>query len=120
MIFCVQVDKFVENGVLLDGGKRCVTKGAIGVSELIKITEEEKIELENNFDPIEAPPGPYKVQPDVQGLSAACFGDLCKKFYSQEKFFGFLEPPEWENPQQPRSWQERKATFITRLTVSPS
>ena len=33
----------------------------------IKITEEEKIELENNFDPIEAPPGPYTVQPDVQG-----------------------------------------------------
>ena len=65
--FREMVDKFVENGVLLDDGMKCVTKGAIGVSELIKITEEEKIELENNYDPIEAPPGPYKVQPDVQG-----------------------------------------------------
>ena len=93
----------METGVLLDGGKRCVTKGAIGVSELIKITEEEKIELENNYDPIEAPPGPYKVQPDVQGFPAACFVALCKEFYSQEKFFGFLEPQEWVNPQHPRS-----------------
>lgn len=62
------MDKFIENGVLMDDGIRCVTKGAIGVSELIKITEEEKIELENNYDPIEAPPGPYKVQPAIQGL----------------------------------------------------
>ena len=69
--FSVQVDKFMENGVLMDDGMRCVTKGAIGVSELIKITEEEKIEMENNYDPIEAPPGPYKVQPDIQGLTAA-------------------------------------------------
>ena len=65
------MDKFTENGVLMDDGMRCVTKGAIGVSELIKITEEEKIEMENNYDPIEAPPGPYKVQPDIQGLTAA-------------------------------------------------
>ena len=39
----------------------------MGVSELIKITEEEKIAIDNDFDPIEAPPGPYTVQPDVQG-----------------------------------------------------
>ena len=42
--------------------------GAVGVSELIKITEEEKIAIDNDFDPIEAPPGPYKVQPDVPGI----------------------------------------------------
>ena len=70
------MDKFVEKGVLLDDGMRCVTKGAIGVSELIKITEEEKTELENNYDPIEAPPGPYKVQPDVQGLVPASVQSL--------------------------------------------
>ena len=40
----------------------------MGVSELIKITEEEKIAIDNDFDPIEAPPGPYKVQPDVPGI----------------------------------------------------
>ena len=40
----------------------------MGLSELIKITEEEKIAIDNDFDPIEAPPGPYKVQPDVPGI----------------------------------------------------
>ena len=58
----------MENGVILEDGLRCVTKGHMGVSELIKITEEEKIKLEKDFDPIEAPPGPYKIQPEVQGL----------------------------------------------------
>ena len=42
--------------------------GTMGLSELIKITEEEKIAIDNDFDPIEAPPGPYKVQPDVPGI----------------------------------------------------
>ena len=59
----------MENGVLLEDGMRCFTKGVMGVSELIKITEEEKIELDSNYDPIEAPPGPYKIQPDIQGLA---------------------------------------------------
>ena len=44
-----------------------INKGVIGVSELVKITEEEKIAMDNDFDPIEAPPGPYKIQPEVQG-----------------------------------------------------
>ena len=39
----------------------------MGLSELIKITEEEKVAMDNDFDPIEAPPGPYKIQPDVPG-----------------------------------------------------
>ena len=32
-----------------------------------KITEKELEDLENDFDPIEAPPGPYKLQPENQG-----------------------------------------------------
>ena len=40
----------------------------MGVSEYIKITEEEKIAIQNDFDPIEAPPGPYKIQPENQGF----------------------------------------------------
>ena len=39
----------------------------MGISVIEKITEEEKEAIMNNFDPIEAPPGPYKIQPDVQG-----------------------------------------------------
>ena len=40
----------------------------MGLSELIKITEEEKIAIDNDFDPKEAPPGPYKIQPDMPGI----------------------------------------------------
>ena len=39
----------------------------MGVAEFVKITKEEKNALENDFDLIEAPPGPYKIQPDIQG-----------------------------------------------------
>ena len=38
-----------------------------GQASFVKITEEELFEIENNFDPIEAPPGPYKIQPKNQG-----------------------------------------------------
>ena len=40
----------------------------MGISDIIKITDEEKHAIDNNFDPIESPPGPYKIQPDVEGL----------------------------------------------------
>ena len=39
----------------------------MGVATAEMITEEEKQEIMNDFDPIEAPPGPYKIQPEVQG-----------------------------------------------------
>ena len=79
------VDKFVELGILKDNGEGCYTKGKgsiiywetlncinvivgnAGLSEWIKITEEEKIAMENDYDPIEGPPGPYTIQPDVPG-----------------------------------------------------
>ena len=32
-----------------------------------KITEQELRDLQNDFDPIEVPTGPYIVQPDYQG-----------------------------------------------------
>ena len=35
--------------------------------DLDKITVEQLVELENDFDDIEAPPGPYKIQPENQG-----------------------------------------------------
>ena len=42
-------------------------KGPIGVSSFRKINEEELEEIFNDFDPIEAPPGAYKIQPEKQG-----------------------------------------------------
>ena len=32
-----------------------------------KITKEQLKEIQNDFDPIEGPPGPYRVQPEHQG-----------------------------------------------------
>ena len=40
----------------------------MGQSSLVKITDEELLQIENDFDPIEAPPGPFKIQPGNQGL----------------------------------------------------
>ena len=35
-----------------------------------KITKKQFVELQNDFDPIEAPPGPYKLQPENQGRNS--------------------------------------------------
>ena len=34
---------------------------------MLKISEQEKIEIETNYDPIECPPGPYTMQPETEG-----------------------------------------------------
>ena len=43
--------------------------GGAGVSQLIKLTEEEYIAFLNDFDPIESPPNNYKIQPENQGFT---------------------------------------------------
>merc|ERR1711973_628606 len=55
-----------DYGVIKDGGTKCYLKGLLQYS-VEKITEEQLIEIENDFDPIEAPPGPYKLQPEKKG-----------------------------------------------------
>jgi len=69
-----QKDKSEENkldqrdvGIIYDEGRKCSMKGVAGVSSLQKITEEEMEEILNDCDPIEAPPGPYTVQPGKKG-----------------------------------------------------
>ena len=59
--------EFSDHGIVYEEGRKCSMKGAGGVSDLIKISEEELEEIMNDFDPIEAPPGPYKVQPEKPG-----------------------------------------------------
>ena len=54
-------------GILYDEGRQAAMKGPIGVSSFSKINEEELEEIFNDFDPIEAPPGAYKIQPEKQG-----------------------------------------------------
>ena len=52
--------------MIKDGGTKSYLKGLLQYS-VEKITEEQLIEIENDFDPIEAPPGPYKLQPEKKG-----------------------------------------------------
>ena len=42
-------------------------KGFTGKAGLEKITKKEFEEIMNDFEPIEAPPGPYKLQPEKKG-----------------------------------------------------
>ena len=58
---------FIENGILSKDGLKITTKGVMGIAELEWVTEEEAARLEAEGDPIEAPPGEYKIQPEYQG-----------------------------------------------------
>jgi len=58
---------FIENGVLSGDGLKITTKGLTGIAEIEWVTEEEAARLEAEGDPIEAPPGEYKIQPEYQG-----------------------------------------------------
>ena len=57
----------VFEGVLREDGKQITIKSATGSSVLDFMTEEEIESLETDGDPFEAPPGPYKVQPENLG-----------------------------------------------------
>ena len=56
-----------EVGVMTEDKKMIVTKSLMGVHEYHWITDQEAEELLEDGDPIEAPPTPYKLQPDNQG-----------------------------------------------------
>ena len=58
-----------DYGVITNGGRKCHLKG-LGVYSVEKITKKQFVELQNDFDPIEAPPGPYKLQPENQGRNS--------------------------------------------------
>merc|ERR1712123_54606 len=55
-----------ETGVISEDGLRITVKGMMGMTELEWITEEEAA-LEAKGEPIDAPPGDYKIQPEYQG-----------------------------------------------------
>ena len=57
---------FEELGVIYNYGKNVCVKG-FSTYSVEKISKEELKEIQNDFDPIEAPPGPYRVQPERQG-----------------------------------------------------
>ena len=60
---------YTEPGVVSKDGLKITTKGMMGITVLEWMTakEAEAVEVDAKWDPIEAPPGPYKVQPDFLG-----------------------------------------------------
>jgi len=56
-----------EHGVVNQDGLKATIKGMMGISSLKWITPEEAAALEADGDPIEAPPCPYKIQPENLG-----------------------------------------------------
>merc|ERR1711971_1448450 len=59
--------EFVDHGVLLEGGTKFILETMVGLWILEWMTEEEAEELDKDGDPIDAPPNPYKVEPERQG-----------------------------------------------------
>merc|ERR1711936_193758 len=54
-------------GIVNDDGTKVSMKGIIAIGELQWMSVEEAAAFEGEGDPVEAPPGPYKVQPDHLG-----------------------------------------------------
>ena len=59
--------QLVSLGIMFDEGRQVAIKAFTGVATLRKITREEVEKILNDWDPIEAPPGEYKIQPEKQG-----------------------------------------------------
>jgi len=62
----IKMIPFTDYGVIVDEGKKVYLKGG-AVWSAEKITDEEFASLEDAYDDIEAPLGPYTVQPQNQG-----------------------------------------------------
>jgi len=58
---------WTELGVITEEGAKLTTKNMMGIAEFESVTEEEAAAWEDDGDPIEAPPGPYKIQPEKKG-----------------------------------------------------
>ena len=70
MIILLKLYELKDYGVIMDGGNKVCMKGMGQIYNVEKITDEEFAALEDDFDDIEAPPGPYTVQPENQGYKS--------------------------------------------------
>ena len=62
--------EFTSYGAITEEGRKAYFSG-VREYEIERITQKEIEEIENDFDQIEAPPGPYTIQPDKQGRTFA-------------------------------------------------
>ena len=99
--------EFNDYGVITDGGNKAYIKGFTHY-EVDKISDEEFEKHMNDFDDIEAPPGPYKIQPENQG-KLCCFlvrtstlnlGICLHLIFMQVEFCGYQAHLAWENQPQ--------------------
>jgi len=58
--------EFTSFGAITEEGRKAFFSG-VREYEIERITQKEIEDIENDFDQIEAPPGPYTIQPDKQG-----------------------------------------------------
>ena len=67
LIYSVNDQTHVEHGTVSRQGSLLSRKSAMGVHDYQKISEEEAKKVLDDGDPMDAPPTPYKIQPDKQG-----------------------------------------------------
>ena len=58
--------EFTSYGAITEEGRKGFFSG-VREYEIVRATQTEIEEIENDFDQIDAPPGPYKIQPHKQG-----------------------------------------------------
>ena len=110
-------DKWVEKGVLSDDGKKLSFFGMENKVDTCEwLSEQELATLKDSGDPVDAPPGPYKLQPETlgkilwisgaPGLGKSTSGHLLSKtagyvYYEADAFMSHVNPyipPEAEEP----------------------
>ena len=117
--------EMTDYGVLTEHGRKMVLKGNSGIVTRLWITDEEAELIENEGDPIEAPPNHYKVEPERQGrliwisgppgLGKSTSAQLLSRehgfvYYEADCFFGLRNPyipPDVENPTMAQGRQRK-------------
>ena len=114
-----------DYGVVAEDGRKLILKGMDGIRTHLWITDEEAELIENDGDPIEAPPNHYKVEPERQGrliwisgppgLGKSTSAQLLSRehgfvYYEADCFFGLRNPyipPNVENPTMAQGRQRK-------------
>ena len=109
--------EFTSYGAITEEGRKGFFSG-VREYEIVRATQTEIEEIENDFDKIDAPPGPYTIQPHKQGRKKSKQKKQAKKIFLKGNLSGFLEPQVWANPHQPSTWRRIMALFTTKQMLS--
>ena len=67
LTFTVHEKEFKKLGVITKNGTKITMKSMMGIAKFEWISDEEAAAIEDDGDPIDTPPAPYKLQPENQG-----------------------------------------------------